>query len=343
VTFAKAGTYTAILTVRDAKGMPDPTPATLTVTVSPKANLAPNGTIVPPATITQGQAVTFQGNGSDPDGNTPLTYAWDFGGGAPASTAQNPVVTFANAGTYTVKLTVTDAKILADPTPATVIVTVAPRATTGGTTTPATGLVAAYGFNEGTGTTLRDSSGNNNSGVISGATWAATGRFGKALSFNGTSNWVTVADAPSLDLTTGMTLEAWVYPQGSLSGWRSIVMKEQPTVDAYYLEIVGGIVVGDIFVAGSVHHIYSPNPIPLNAWTHMAATYDGSRFRLYVNGVEVANMLQSGPIQTSSSPLRIGGNAMWGEYFQGIIDEVRIYNRALSAAEIDADMNTPTP
>src|SRR5689334_9457365 len=71
----------------------------------------------------------------------------------------------------------------------------------------ATGLVAAYGFEENTGTTTADVSGSNNGGTLNGATWTTAGKFGNALSFNGTSNWVTVADANSLDITTAITME----------------------------------------------------------------------------------------------------------------------------------------
>jgi len=91
----------------------------------PPANQAPNGTITPPATIVLGQPVTFQGNGSDPDNNLPLSFAWTFGNsGVPASNAQNPAVTFSSTGTFPVTLTVRDSLGLADPTPATVNVTV---------------------------------------------------------------------------------------------------------------------------------------------------------------------------------------------------------------------------
>src|SRR5262245_5382996 len=69
-------------------------------------------------------------------------------------------------------------------------------------------LVAAFGFNEGAGAAVADVSGAGNHGTISAATWTTSGRFGNALSFNGANSWVTVADAASLDLTTGMTLEA---------------------------------------------------------------------------------------------------------------------------------------
>ena len=72
------------------------------------------------------------------------------------------------------------------------------------------GLVAAYGFNEGVGVLTLDSSGQANTGTIAGATWTTNGRFGSGLSFNGTNAWVTIDDSPSLDLTTGMTVEAWV-------------------------------------------------------------------------------------------------------------------------------------
>jgi hydrogenase maturation factor HypE len=79
----------------------------------------------------------------------------------------------------------------------------------------------------------------------------------------------------------------------------------------------------------------------LNAWTHLAATYDGANLRIFVNGVQVGALAQTGNMLVSARTLRIGGNSVWGEYFNGVIDDVRVYNRALSAAEIQTDMNTP--
>jgi hypothetical protein len=73
----------------------------------------------------------------------------------------------------------------------------------------------------------------------------------------------------------------------------------------------------------------------------VALTYNGTLVQLYVNGLPVASTGASGVVQTTSSPLWIGGNNPYGEYFQGLIDEVRIYNRALSQAEIQTDMTTP--
>ena len=70
--------------------------------------------------------------------------------------------------------------------------------------------------------------------------------------------------------------------------------------------------------------------LPLSTWTHLATTYNGNVLALYVNGVQAGQLLVAGALTTSTSPLRIGGNTIWGEWFQGDIDEVRIYNRALT-------------
>lgn len=130
VTFNTVGTNTVSFTVRDSLGATSATVTRIVTVTAPTGggNQAPNGAIASPASdlvINVGQSVSFSGTGTDPDSNTPFTYLWSFGGGAPDSTAQNPgAVTFSNAGTFTVSFTVTDSKGLADPTPATRIVTV---------------------------------------------------------------------------------------------------------------------------------------------------------------------------------------------------------------------------
>jgi len=87
---------------------------------------------------------------------------------------------------------------------------------------------------------------------------------------------------------------------------------------------------------------YGTSSLPVNTWTHLAATYDGSTFVLYMNGVQVGSTAVTGGITTSNGVLHIGGNAVWGgEYFAGLIDEVRIYSRALNVGEIMADMSSP--
>jgi hypothetical protein len=95
------------------------------------------------------------------------------------------------------------------------------------------GLVAAYGFEEGSGSTTADASGSGNAGTLVNATWVAAGKYGKALSFNGTSARVDVPDAASLHLSSGMTLEAWVDPAVVGNSWRDVVYKGN---DNFYLE-----------------------------------------------------------------------------------------------------------
>ncbi len=205
-------------------------------------------------------------------------------------------------------------------------------------TIPPGALVAAYGFNEGTGATLNDRSGRGHSGTIAGATWSASGRYGGALSFDGVNDWVTVNDTAALDLTTGLTIEAWVNPS-AVSSWRGVVTKERPGGLAYALYGTNGAArpAGFVDIGGEVE-IGATAALTADVWTHVAITYDGATLRIFVNGTQVATRAQTGAIVTSTGPLRIGGNGVWGEFFQGRIDELRVYSRALAAAEIQADM-----
>jgi hypothetical protein len=206
---------------------------------------------------------------------------------------------------------------------------------------PSAGLVAAYSFDAGSGSALADVSGSGNNGTISGATWSAQGHTGGALSFDGVNDLVTIADANSLDLTTGMTLEAWARP-AVLTNWRMVVLKEQPgqLVYALYANNNGNRPSANIYI-GADRELRGPARLTVNTWTHLAATYDGTTLRLFVNGTQAATTALTGSIATSSSPLRIGGNTIWSEWFSGLIDDVRVYNRALTQAQIQADMNAP--
>ncbi len=210
------------------------------------------------------------------------------------------------------------------------------------TAAPAAGLVAAYAFNEGTGTTTGDTSGNANTGALTnGPTWNAVGKFGAAVSFDGVNDHILVPHSASLTLTTAMTLEAWVNPTVTLSNWKAILQKEQ---DAYFLTAssdqnrpAAGATLNNICCTNT----YATAALVPNTWTHVATTYDGAQLRLYINGVLVSSTPATGSIQTTTTPLRIGGNTYSTEFFQGMIDELRIYNRALTATEIQADMTTP--
>ena len=203
------------------------------------------------------------------------------------------------------------------------------------------GLVAAFGFDAGSGTTVADQSGAGNNGTAANTTWAASGKYGKALQFNSTNSLVTVPDAASLHLTTGMTLEAWVNPSTVNANWRDVIYKGN---DNYYLEATSsnaskpdaGLIAG-----GTYGDAYGSAALPANTWSFLAETYDGSTLRLYVNGTQVGSVAHTGSIATSTNPLQIGGDSIYGQHFVGLIDEVRVYNTALTAAQIQTDQATP--
>jgi glucose/arabinose dehydrogenase len=221
--------------------------------------------------------------------------------------------------------------------PATYTATFA-RASSGGRP----GLVAAYNFDAGTGTTAADLSGNGNNASLSGATWTAAGKNAGAISFDGTNDSLSIADAPTLDLTTGMTLSAWVRPTGG-STYRTVLFKERPSGLAYalYAQTGGTGPSGHAWIGGGEPRARSTSQIGAGAWMHLAATYDGSNVRLYIGGNLAATAPATGAIGTSTGPLKIGGNAVVSEWFGGQIDDVRVYDRALSLAEIQADRDTP--
>jgi hypothetical protein len=213
--------------------------------------------------------------------------------------------------------------------------------------------VLSLGFNEASGTTAIDSSTSARNGTITGAV-RVPGKVGSALSFNGVNDWVTVIDGAAgtpLDLTTGMSIEAWVNPT-ALGGWNTVVLKERGVNALSYglyandgAPQPGGVAApaGYVRATGLDNVIQGSSALPLGTWTHVATTYDGTTQRIYVNGVEVASRPQGGGIAVGDEPLRIGGNASFpgGEFFHGLIDEVRIYNRARTAAEIAADASVP--
>jgi hypothetical protein len=342
------GTYsgTVAITSAGAQSSPATIPVTLTVETAPPptpvlavapASLSFSATAggSPPASrtvdVTNAGAGTLSFTASD---DAPWLTITPASGTAPQALTVTANQAGLAAGNHSATITVTAAGASGSPKTVAVTFAVAPPVTGG--------LVAAYGFGEASGGTASDSSGAGNHGAISGATRTAAGRSGPALDFDGVNDWVTVADAASLDLTSGMTLEAWVHPTALGNAWRTVLLKERPSGLAYALYASDD---------GNRPHAYSftgselgtrgPTALPIGAWTHVAATFSGATLRLYVGGTQVATRSVGSALVASNGPLRIGGNAVWGEWFQGRIDDVRVYNRALTAAEIQSDIGWP--
>ena len=203
-------------------------------------------------------------------------------------------------------------------------------------------LVAAYGFEAGAGSTIHDESANGNHGTLANAGWTSSGAYGGALSVDGSGAGVIVRDSASLHLRQAMTLEAWINPSAVSGAWRDVVYKE---VDSYYLSATsttsGFPAGGGIFNGSGYGEAFGSAELQTGRWTHLAATYDGSRLRLYVDGDEVSSIPKTGTLRSSAKPLDIGGDPVFGQGFEGLIDEVRIYDVARTEAEIRSDLSTP--
>ena len=218
-------------------------------------------------------------------------------------------------------------------------------------TLAATSLVARYGFNEGSGTTLTDSSGHGLNGTISGATWTTAGKNGGALSFNGSSGYVDLGNASGWALTGSATWSAWVYATGTpaddgqiiaksggngAAGWQ---LKTSPDTGPHTFGVT-------VSPNGTTPvQRYSKTVRALNTWYYVAGVYDAAArtLHIYVNGVLDDGVL-SGTVpaaQFNSSVNAAIGRRTGGFYFQGRIDDLRVYNSALTQAQIQADMNTP--
>jgi len=209
------------------------------------------------------------------------------------------------------------------------------------------GLVASYNFDEGAGATLVDRSGNGNNGVIANGTWVA-GKYGGGLRFNGTTSLVTIANSSTLNLSAGMTLEAWIDPTSLTSpdaNWDAVIAKEHLNSSndiAYALyagQGTGTAPGGHVLIGSTDYGTTGGSVLPLNQWAFLAATYDGTTLRTFLNGVQISSKAITGKIASTADPLTIGGD--WaGEMFTGLIDNVRVYSTALTAAQIQQDMNT---
>ena len=199
--------------------------------------------------------------------------------------------------------------------------------------------VLALGFEEGSGATATDSSGQGNHGSISGATWT-TGKNGGGLAFDGEDDVVAIADDASLRPATELTMSGWVYAEGyGPYGYQPVVGKS----DRWQLYAIDAGTGGPSGIF-ETRQWSSGDAIPQQTWTHVAAVFTGTQAVLYVNGQQVEAgewTMSSGPWAEESVDVTVGANTWWSDYFDGVLDDVRVYDEALTAPEIQADRDTP--
>jgi N-acetylneuraminic acid mutarotase len=172
-----------------------------------------------------------------------------------------------------------------------------------------------------------------------------TGVVGQAFSFNPhNADRLHVDDAYDLNPPAAITIDAWINPSehdGRIVSKTNFDTGGNGTSDGYRFDLVPQtgqleLVVGN---GGAFCCGLSGSAPPINTWSHVAGTYDGSHLNLYVNGALSASSAVTGPIVANSRPLFIGSNPLGGNLYSGLIDELEIFNRALGAAEIQAIYN----
>src|SRR6266550_1806832 len=192
-----------------------------------------------------------------------------------------------------------------------------------------------HAYDNAASTLVNDSTSNANDGASQQNTNALTvsGQIGRSLSYNGTSDYVNVPNAASLDTVTTLTYSFWINPsafnQASFAsafgsyGATIIDRNEDGGMNGY---IIGIDTTGRLWwwPAGSQDK-FSTATIPLNQWTHVAVTYSSSTVIMYINGVQDSSQSSVTP-QAVTNPLRIGGKAWITGFFQGDIDEVHYSN-----------------
>jgi len=195
-------------------------------------------------------------------------------------------------------------------------------------------LRGLWALDETDGQAVADSSGQGSEGTATQVTWVAA-HSGNGASFNGTDSYIRVPSSSALNPQT-ITVAAWIRPV-DWQGNRRILQKGAGD-DQYRLLAENSALVFDISNVGRV-----TTALPAaNAWTHVAATYDLASVRLYVNGVEVASVASTAAMPETSDTLFIGTKtkgAPAGDHFKGVLDDVRVYGRALTAAEVAALSN----
>jgi len=163
---------------------------------------------------------------------------------------------------------------------------------------------------------------------------------GKAIALNGTSDFVNVQDANSLDLTNQLTFEAWVNPTNAANGDLQVILgkaRDGSGNSGYNIGLTasGTVGIGLNDGLGNNTGAISTAKIPSGVWTHVAATYDGATMKVYINGLLDGTNTFTLSLQNSSEALNIGReSAGLGRYFGGKIDEVRIWNVARTQAQI---------
>ncbi|HMP74845.1 MAG TPA: hypothetical protein PKE12_00980 [Kiritimatiellia bacterium] len=205
------------------------------------------------------------------------------------------------------------------------------------------GLVLHYAMNPQETNRVTDFSGSAHTGTLYSAKWTNTGYSGGAYTFTSSTGSIHVGRPPALvgGLANRFTMSAWINPSVNQDAYivgrarsyyndMAIFIADNVAQGIYYALKLGGV---EYFISSSAGgHSY----IPDNIWSHVASVYDGTNFIGYLNGVEVVRTNVSGAVADGGNNFLIGNRHTLNRRFQGRIDEVKVYSRALAAADIGA-------
>jgi len=196
-------------------------------------------------------------------------------------------------------------------------------------------LVSYYKLDESSGAVL-DANGSND-GTNYGATPNVAGKINTAYDFDGSNDYISIPDDNTLDITSAITLSAWVKLDSTQSLYPAILVKgeiKDGATDSYGLRLATGDVQFIIYT-GTFTALAGTIDIKDNAWHYLVATYDGTNMRIYVDGEEDTTVAKTGNINTVALPLQIGQTYNHAGYFlDGLVDEVAIFNTALTSTQI---------
>ena len=208
-----------------------------------------------------------------------------------------------------------------------------------------TGLVGRWALDESSGTTATDSSGFNNNGtLVNGPAWNSGGKLGGALSFDGVNDYVTLGNPASLIPGSTITLAGWMRLT-DISVNRFVISKYDglnPQTDTFLRYQAGTGVMCSIGGTATT----AAASVVTGQWYHVACTYDGSLIRVYLDGVQVKTAAKSGPIADEvGTAWLIGARtpANPGAFMHGLLDDVRVYTRALTGADVAELFNFAGP
>ena len=206
------------------------------------------------------------------------------------------------------------------------------------------GVVGIWLFDEGSGDKAGDSSDAGNDGVFQGKPKWVKGKFGKCLDFNGAGDFIEVPDAKSLDLEEAVTMVCWFNWEGTGDGWQTFFSKgpaEGPAENYAHFTNSGGRNTHFCKNAGGGTGCFnSPNnAFEDKKWHHTAAVYDGKNQYNYIDGELVSEGPLKGKMVTNDGYLGLGFREGSSHYWKGMLDDMALFNRALSGDEVEEIMN----